>query len=65
MSDLGAILSASEIVGAVQKRDDILLYEAIVYRGAVEEDCAPVLEKISGLSLEAIFPVSARARRRD
>ena len=55
--DLGAILSASEIVGAVLKRGDIVVYEATVYPGAVEEDCVPVLEKTSGLSLETNFSV--------
>jgi UDP-N-acetyl-D-galactosamine dehydrogenase len=55
--DLGAILSASEIVGAVLKRGNIVVYEATVYPGAVEEDCVPVLEKTSGLSLEANFSI--------
>ena len=57
MPDLGAMLSALEIVGGVLKRGDIVAYESTVYPGAVEEDCVPVLEKTSGLSIEAIFPV--------
>jgi UDP-N-acetyl-D-galactosamine dehydrogenase len=57
MPDLSAILSTPEIVGAVQKQGDILVYEATVYPGAVEEDCVPVLEKTSGLSLEANFSI--------
>ena len=48
MPDLGATLSASEIVGGVLKRGDIVAYESTVYPGAVEEDCVPVLEKTSG-----------------
>ncbi len=47
--DLGAMLKASETVGRVLKRGDIVVYESTVYPGAVEEDCVPVLEKISGL----------------
>jgi UDP-N-acetyl-D-glucosamine/UDP-N-acetyl-D-galactosamine dehydrogenase len=47
--DLGAILAASTTVGQVLKRGDIIVYESTVYPGAVEEDCAPVLEKASGL----------------
>ena len=47
--DLRALLSASETVGAVLKRGDIVVYESTVYPGAVEEDCAPVLEKASRL----------------
>ena len=47
--DLGAMLAASKAVGAALKRGDIVVYESTVYPGAVEEDCAPVLEKASGL----------------
>jgi UDP-N-acetyl-D-galactosamine dehydrogenase len=47
--DLGAMLSASKAVGAVLKPGDIVVYESTVYPGAVEEDCAPVLERASGL----------------
>jgi UDP-N-acetyl-D-galactosamine dehydrogenase len=47
--DLGAMLSASRTVGAVLKKGDIVVYESTVYPGAVEEDCAPVLEAASGL----------------
>ena len=37
------------LVGSVLKKDDIVIYESTVYPGATEEDCIPVLEKISGL----------------
>ena len=47
--DLGAMLAASRTVGAALKRGDIVVYESTVYPGAVEEDCAPVLEEVSGL----------------
>ncbi len=48
--DLGAVLAASETIGAHLKRGDIVVYESTVYPGAVEEDCLPVLEKKSGLA---------------
>ncbi len=47
--DLSAMLAASRTVGAVLKKGDIVVYESTVYPGAVEEDCAPVLEAASGL----------------
>ena len=47
--DLGAILAASQTVGEVLKRGDVVVYSSTVYPGAVEEDCAPLLEKVSGL----------------
>jgi UDP-N-acetyl-D-glucosamine/UDP-N-acetyl-D-galactosamine dehydrogenase len=48
--DLGAILLASDTVGKVLKRGDIVVYESTVYPGAIEEECLPVLEKKSGLT---------------
>jgi len=51
--DLSAMLSASETVGRALKHGDIVVYESTVYPGAVEEDCVPVLEKRSGLSVRA------------
>ena len=48
--DLGAILSASQIVGEALKRGDIVVYESTVYPGAIEEECLPILEKKSGLA---------------
>ncbi|MBM3527020.1 MAG: nucleotide sugar dehydrogenase [Alphaproteobacteria bacterium] len=47
--DLGAVLAASKTVGGALKPGDIVVYESTVYPGAVEEDCAPVLERASGL----------------
>ena len=47
--DLGALLSASEIVGRELKRGDIVVYESTVYPGATEEACVPVLERHCGL----------------
>ena len=63
MPDLGAMLSASEIVGGALKRGDIVVYESTVYPGAVEEDCVPVLEKTSGLKSARDFTVGYSPER--
>jgi len=47
--DMGLVLRASETVGKALKKGDIVVYESTVYPGATEDDCAPVLEKASGL----------------
>ncbi|HEY1473396.1 MAG TPA: nucleotide sugar dehydrogenase [Pseudolabrys sp.] len=47
--DLSLLLRASDLVGRVLKRGDIVVYESTVYPGATEEDCMPVLERASGL----------------
>jgi UDP-N-acetyl-D-galactosamine dehydrogenase len=47
--DLSAVFRASETVGRFLKRGDIVVFESTVYPGAVEDDCAPVLEQASGL----------------
>ena len=49
------LVKASETVGAVLKRDDIVIYESTVYPGATEEECIPVLEKVSGLKFNKDF----------
>jgi UDP-N-acetyl-D-galactosamine dehydrogenase len=48
--NLSALLAASETVGRALKRGDVVVYESTVYPGAIEEDCAPVLERVSGLT---------------
>ena len=53
--DLTPLIKASETVGKVLKKDDIVIYESTVYPGATEEDCVPVLEKISGLKFNTDF----------
>ena len=53
--DLTPLLKASETIGKVLKRGDIVIYESTVYPGATEEDCVPVLEKISGLTFNKDF----------
>jgi UDP-N-acetyl-D-galactosamine dehydrogenase len=46
---LTQLIKASETVGNVFKKGDIVIYESTVYPGATEEDCVPVLENVSGL----------------
>ena len=53
--DLNPLLKASETIGKVLKRGDIVIYESTVYPGATEEDCVPVLEKTSGLTFNQDF----------
>jgi len=53
--DLTPLIKASETLGKVLKRGDIVIYESTVYPGATEEDCVPVLERISGLTFNEDF----------
>lgn len=53
--DLTPLKKASETLGKVIKKDDIVVYESTVYPGATEEVCIPVLEKISGLKFNVDF----------
>jgi len=53
--DLTPLLKASESIGKVLKKDDIVIYESTVYPGATEEDCVPILEKFSGLEFNKEF----------
>jgi UDP-N-acetyl-D-galactosamine dehydrogenase len=53
--DLSPLIKASETIGKVLKQGDIVIYESTVYPGATEEDCVPVLEKISGLKFNQDF----------
>ncbi|MDC3301463.1 nucleotide sugar dehydrogenase, partial [Flavobacteriaceae bacterium] len=52
---LTPLIKASETVSAVLKKQDIVVYESTVYPGATEEDCVPVLEKVSGLIFNKDF----------
>jgi len=49
------LIKASETVGAVLKRDDIVIYESTVYPGATQEKCIPILESVSGLVFNTHF----------
>lgn len=53
--DLTPLIKASETLGTVLKRGDIVIYESTVYPGATEEDCVPVLERVSGLTFNTDF----------
>ncbi|MDA9356686.1 nucleotide sugar dehydrogenase [Flavobacteriaceae bacterium] len=52
---LTPLVKASETIGSVLKKGDIVIYESTVYPGATEEDCVPVLEKVSGLKFNKDF----------
>jgi len=53
--DLTPLIKASETVGKVISKGDIIIYESTVYPGATEEDCLPVVEKVSGLKFNKDF----------
>jgi UDP-N-acetyl-D-galactosamine dehydrogenase len=53
--DLTPLIKASQTVGSVLKKGDIVIYESTVYPGATEDDCVPVLEKQSGLKFNQDF----------
>ncbi|ABM19684.1 Vi polysaccharide biosynthesis UDP-N-acetylglucosamine C-6 dehydrogenase TviB [Marinobacter nauticus] len=53
--DLTPLVKASESVGKVLKKGDIVIYESTVFPGATEEVCVPVLEKMSGLKFNQDF----------
>ncbi len=61
--DLSAVLAASATVGRALKKGDIVVYESTVYPGAVEEDCAPVLERHSGLKAGSDFSLGYSPER--
>ncbi|MCI2227535.1 nucleotide sugar dehydrogenase [Polaribacter sp. MSW13] len=52
---LTPLVKASETVGKVLKKGDIVIYESTVYPGATEEECIPVLERVSGLKFNTDF----------
>ena len=53
--DLSPLEKASETIGKVLSKDDIVIYESTVYPGATEEVCVPILEKHSGLTFNKNF----------
>jgi UDP-N-acetyl-D-galactosamine dehydrogenase len=61
--DLTPLLKASQSIGKVLKRGDIVVYESTVYPGATEEDCVPVLESVSGLVFNVDFFVGYSPER--
>jgi UDP-N-acetyl-D-galactosamine dehydrogenase len=61
--DLRAMFEASRLVGAALKKGDIVVYESTVYPGAVEEECAPILERCSGLKVGSDFNIGYSPER--
>ena len=61
--DLGAMFEASRMVGSALKKGDIVVYESTVYPGAVEEECAPILEQASRLKAGSDFKVGYSPER--
>lgn len=53
--DLSPLMKASEIVGRVISKGDVVVYESTVYPGVTEEECIPVVEQVSGLTLNQDF----------
>jgi UDP-N-acetyl-D-glucosamine/UDP-N-acetyl-D-galactosamine dehydrogenase len=53
--NLNPLLNASEMIGKIIKKDDIIIYESTVFPGCVEEECVPVLEKFSELKFNQDF----------
>ncbi|MCL4777682.1 MAG: Vi polysaccharide biosynthesis UDP-N-acetylglucosamine C-6 dehydrogenase TviB [Gammaproteobacteria bacterium] len=53
--DLGALISASRTVGKALKKGAVVVFESTVYPGATEEDCAPIIEQVSGLKANRDF----------
>jgi len=53
--DLTPLLKASESIGKVLSKGNIVIYESTVYPGATEEDCVPILERVSGLKFNEDF----------
>ena len=61
--DLTPLIKASQTVGKVLKKDDLVIYESTVYPGATEEECVPVLEAASGLTFNVDFYVGYSPER--
>ena len=61
--NLKPLLSASRLIGEILKKNDTVVYESTVYPGATEEDCIPILEQYSGLSLNKDFYVGYSPER--
>jgi len=55
MPDLNPLIRASEMLGRVISKGDIAIYESTTYPGCTEEDCVPVIEKVSGLKFNQDF----------
>ncbi len=63
LPDLTPLMKASETVGKALKKGDYVIYESTVYPGCTEDDCIPVLEKMSGLTHKKDFKVGFSPER--
>lgn len=63
LPDLNPLLGASNTIGKVLKKGDYVVYESTVYPGCTEEDCVPILEKLSGLKFKEDFKVGYSPER--
>ncbi len=61
--DLGAVLSATRTLAQHLKKGDIIVYESTVYPGLTEEECQPLLEKVSGLKVGKDFGLAYSPER--
>jgi len=61
--DLRPLISASETVGRILKTGDYVVYESTTYPGCTEEDCLPILEKLSGLKAGKDFKIGYSPER--
>ena len=60
---MGILLDASQMLGQVIKKGDLIVYESTVYPGAIEEECIPIIEEASGLKVEVDFKVGYSPER--
>ena len=61
--DLRPLMGASEVVGGVLRKGDTVIFESTVYPGCTEEDCVPVIERVSGLTFNRDFAVGYSPER--
>ena len=63
LPDLKPLLAATQTIGSILKKGDYVVYESTVYPGCTEDDCVPLLEKISGLTFKKDFKVGYSPER--
>jgi UDP-N-acetyl-D-galactosamine dehydrogenase len=61
--DLKPVIGASETIGYVMKKGDYVVFESTVYPGCTEEDCLPVIERLSGLKVGQDFKIGYSPER--
>jgi UDP-N-acetyl-D-galactosamine dehydrogenase len=61
--NLQPLLAATAMLGQILKKNDIVIYESTVYPGCTEEDCVPVLQRVSGLTYNIDFFLRLLARK--